>query len=96
MDGELDGILAVYSGESGAFDVHSVATLEDLTSTLGNGIARLRSRRELRRAFVNSIDLVAAVVESRDPYTAGTRRWWPSWPGPSASRWASTSTASTA
>ena len=71
VDGELDGILAVYSGESGAFDAHSVATLEDLTSTLGNGIARLRSRRELRRAFVNSIDLVAAVVESRDPYTAG-------------------------
>ena len=57
--------------KSGAFDDHSVATLEDLTATLGNGIARLRGRRELRRAFVNSIDLVAAVVESRDPYTAG-------------------------
>jgi PAS domain S-box-containing protein len=71
VDGELDGILAVYAGEPGAFDEHSVASLEDLTSTLGNGIARLRGRRELRRAFVNSIDLVAAVVESRDPYTAG-------------------------
>ena len=71
VDGELDGILAVYAGEPGAFDDHSVAMLEDLTATLGNGIARLRGRRELRRAFVNSIDLVAAVVESRDPYTAG-------------------------
>ena len=71
VEGELDGILAVYAGDPGAFDDHSVATLEDLTSTLGNGIARLRGRREVRRAFVNSIDLVAAVVESRDPYTAG-------------------------
>ena len=71
VDGELDGVLAVYAGAPGAFDDHSLASLEDLTSTLGNGIARLRGRTELRRAFVNSIDLVAAVVESRDPYTAG-------------------------
>jgi HD-GYP domain-containing protein (c-di-GMP phosphodiesterase class II) len=71
VDGTFDGVLAVYASEPDAFDDHSVATLEDLTATLGNGMARLRGRSELRRAFVNSIDLVAAVVESRDPYTAG-------------------------
>ena len=48
-----------------------MAVLEDLARTLGYGIARLRDRGRARRAFVNSIDLVAAVVESRDPYTAG-------------------------
>jgi PAS domain S-box-containing protein len=71
VDGELDGILVVLSGEPDAFDDHSVATLEEVAAALGNGMARLRDRKELRHAFVNSIDLVAAVVESRDPYTAG-------------------------
>jgi HD-GYP domain-containing protein (c-di-GMP phosphodiesterase class II) len=71
VDGELDGILVVLSGEPDAFDDHSMATLEEVAAALGNGMARLRDRKELRHAFVNSIDLVAAVVESRDPYTAG-------------------------
>jgi PAS domain S-box-containing protein len=71
VDGEVDGVLVVFAGEPDAFDPHSVAILEDVASTLGNGITRLRDRKELRHAFVNSIDLVAAVVESRDPYTAG-------------------------
>ena len=71
VDGVVDGVLVVFSGEVGAFDDHAVAILEDVASALGNGVTRLRDRRELRHAFVNSIDLVAAVVESRDPYTAG-------------------------
>jgi len=71
VDGAVDGVLVVFAGEPDAFDAHRVAVLEDVASVLGNGITRLRDRRELRHAFVNSIDLVAAVVESRDPYTAG-------------------------
>ena len=71
VDGELDGVFTVYAVEHDAFDEHAVAVLQDLARTLGFGMGRLRDRSELHQAFASSIDLVAAVVESRDPYTAG-------------------------
>ena len=71
VDGRPDGVLTVYATEPEAFDDHAVAVLEDLTRTLGFGLERVRDRADLRQAFASSIDLVAAVVESRDPYTAG-------------------------
>ena len=71
VDGQIDGVLTVFAAERDGFDQGAVALLEELSATLGYGIGRLRDRSELRQAFVNSIDLVAAVVESRDPYTAG-------------------------
>lgn len=69
--GAPDGVLTVFASERDAFDDHAVLVLEDLTRTLGLGIERVRARADLRQAFASSIDLVAAVVESRDPYTAG-------------------------
>ena len=54
-----------------AFAAHAVSVLEDLTQTLGYGLERVRNRNDLHQAFASSIDLVAAVVESRDLYTAG-------------------------
>jgi HD-GYP domain-containing protein (c-di-GMP phosphodiesterase class II) len=71
IDGKLDGVLTVYAAERGSFDDHAREVLEELTRTLGFGVERLRDRADLHQAFVSSIDLVAAVVESRDPYTAG-------------------------
>ena len=71
VDGVLDGVFTVYATEPGAFDRQAEAVLEDLARTLGFGIGRLRDRADLNDAFSNAIDLVAAVVESRDPYTAG-------------------------
>jgi PAS domain S-box-containing protein len=71
VGGRTDGVFTVYASEHHAFDDHTVAVLEDLTRTLGYGIERLRDRDDLHVAFASSIDLVAAVVESRDPYTAG-------------------------
>ncbi len=71
IEGSLDGVFSVYASEPDAFDEHSLSILEDLATTLGYGVARVRERNELHRSFVSAIDLVAAVVESRDPYTAG-------------------------
>ena len=71
VGGRTDGVFTVYATECDAFDDHAVAILEDLTRTLGYGIERTRGRDDLQQAFASSIDLVAAVVESRDPYTAG-------------------------
>ncbi len=71
IDGEVDGALAIYAAETDAFDGRAIATLEDLAAELGYGIGRLRERQQLDRAFSSAIDLLAAVVESRDPYTSG-------------------------
>ena len=71
VDGAVDGVLTVYAAEPRAFDDRAVSVLGNLARTLGVGIERLRNRSDLHQAFVSSIDLVASVVESRDPYTAG-------------------------
>lgn len=71
IDGEVDGAFSIYAAEADAFDDRAIATLEDLAAELGYGIQRLREREQLDRAFAAAIDLLAAVVESRDPYTSG-------------------------
>jgi len=71
VDRLVNGVLTVYASEPQAFDAHAQDVLQELSRTLGFGIERLRDRAELHQAFVSSIDLVASVVESRDPYTAG-------------------------
>jgi PAS domain S-box-containing protein len=71
VNGVVEGSFAVYADEPRAFEPRVVRLLEDLVRSLGFGIDRLRDRRDLEVAFANSIDLVASVVESRDPYTAG-------------------------
>lgn len=70
VDGRPDGILTVYAAGPDAFNDRALAVLEELARTLGSGLERVRDRADLRQAFASSIDLVAAVVESRDPYTA--------------------------
>ena len=71
VNGVVEGAFNVYADEAGAFEPRVVRLLEDLVQSLGLGIERLRDRRDLEVAFANSIALVASVVESRDPYTAG-------------------------
>jgi len=71
IEGTLNGVFTVHAAEADAFDEHSLSILDDLATTLGYGLDRVRERDELHRSFVSAIDLVAAVVESRDPYTAG-------------------------
>jgi len=50
VDGIVDGALAVYASEAGAFDDRAARVLEDLGAELGYGIARLRDIERLARA----------------------------------------------
>jgi PAS domain S-box-containing protein len=71
VDGQIDGVLTVYGDEVGEFDPRAQTLLADLANDIGYGLARLRDRAQLAEALVNSVDLLAATMESRDTYTAG-------------------------
>lgn len=71
VDGQIDGAFIVYAAEPHAFDDVAVSLLEDLAAQLGYGLNRLRERAQLDRALGSAVDLLAAAVEARDPYTAG-------------------------
>ena len=66
-----DGALMVYAFEPHAFDEVSRVLLEDLAADIGYGIERLRDAERLTEALTSSVFVLAAAVESRDPYTAG-------------------------
>jgi response regulator RpfG family c-di-GMP phosphodiesterase len=72
------GALMIYSGEPDAFNHDEVALLTELAADLAYGITSLRARveraqyvRTIRRNLEETIQAIAAVVEMRDPYTAG-------------------------
>jgi len=71
IDDLVDGALMVYAAERHAFGERAVALLANLAAELGYGLDRLRDRNRLDGALRNAVDLLAATVESRDPYTAG-------------------------
>ncbi len=71
VDGLTDGALMVYALEDRAFDDVSRILLEDLAADVGYGIERLRDAERLTEALKSSVFVLAAAVESRDPYTAG-------------------------
>jgi PAS domain S-box-containing protein len=78
---ETFGALSIYSSETNAFDGEEVQLLQELASNLSYGITTLRARIEseqnaviLRKSLEQSIQTIAATVESRDPYTAGHQR----------------------
>ncbi|MCG2585043.1 HD domain-containing phosphohydrolase [Massilia sp. TS11] len=81
----LPDTLTLYAAEADAFDSEEVKLLQMLTEDLGFGLAALRTRAErdrmieeeqrhgeaLRASLVDSLRAIAAMVEMRDPYTAG-------------------------
>jgi PAS domain S-box-containing protein len=71
VDGDVDGALMVYADELGAFDDTARVLMEDLAADLGYGLSRLRDAHRLAEALSSSVFVLAAAVESRDPYTAG-------------------------
>ena len=71
VDGQIDGALMVYAAETGSFDDLARTLLEDLAADLGYGLSRLRDAAHLAEALSSSVFVLAAAVESRDPYTAG-------------------------
>lgn len=83
MKGEqVFGALHIYASDTNAFkDEEEVRLLEELTNDLAYGILSLRTRVShehqemiLRESLEQSIQTIAATVESRDPYTAGHQR----------------------
>jgi PAS domain S-box-containing protein len=71
VEGEVDGALMVYAADNEAFDPLAQSLLEDLARDIGYGLTRLRDASRLAEALSSSVFLLAAAVESRDPYTAG-------------------------
>ncbi|MEO8159521.1 MAG: PAS domain S-box protein, partial [Betaproteobacteria bacterium] len=75
------GAIGIGASESEAFDDDELKLLQELAGDLAYGIANLRAGIEqlaatekLRRGLENTIDAIAATMETRDPYTAGHQR----------------------
>ena len=75
------GVLSIYSSHWQTFDANEVELLEELAADLSYGILNLRTRAAhdrhealLRDSLEQSIQAIAATVESRDPYTAGHQK----------------------
>jgi len=71
VDGRIDGALMVYASEPDTFDRLAEALFDDLAADLGYGLARIRDAARLAEALSSSVYVLAAAVESRDPWTAG-------------------------
>jgi len=80
-EGEAIGVLAMYSTQRDAFDQQITSFLADAATDLAIGVRsqRLRSKLEatlgsLRKSLYGTVEAVARMVETRDPYTAGHER----------------------
>jgi HD-GYP domain-containing protein (c-di-GMP phosphodiesterase class II) len=72
------GALTIYSGQPDAFAPNEVTLLNEFADDLAYGLRALRVRAERRNYFSkikrnleDTIQAIVAVVEMRDPYTAG-------------------------
>jgi HD-GYP domain-containing protein (c-di-GMP phosphodiesterase class II) len=88
VDGDVIGVLTVYSDAPGAFGDDEIRLLEELAGDIAFGINTRRTDRayqagilelaqqatRLRSTFESAIGALAATVEQRDPYTAGHQR----------------------
>jgi len=88
VNGSAIGILSIYAAEPDAFDAGEVELLTELGNDLAFGIETLRTRAErdrtawqhlhhaeiLQKSMEQSIQAIAAIVDARDPYTAGHQR----------------------
>lgn len=87
-NGEVIGALTIYAAEPGAFGTDQVALLEEMAGDLAFGIVNLRTRSErdkavserqhyierLHAGLEEALEAITALVEMRDPYTAGHQR----------------------
>lgn len=64
-------VLTIYAAEPNAFDEEETEKLEELAQTLAFGHEALLGRQKRFDVLEKSVTALAAVVESRDPYTAG-------------------------
>lgn len=77
-NGRTFGVLVIYASEPNAFSTDEVALLEEMADDLAFGIGTLRLRQEqqrnaerLRKGLEDTVLAISAMVEMRDPYTAG-------------------------
>lgn len=75
------GALMIYAAEPDAFSDEEVSLLEELAADLAFGIVNLRVRKErdrmqtaLQKSLEDTVQVIAATLEMRDPYTAGHQR----------------------
>ncbi len=78
---EVFGSLTIYAFGPDAFTAEEVKLLEELAGDLAYSIITLRtrialaeSRERLSQSLEGSVEAIAAMVESRDPYTAGHQK----------------------
>lgn len=69
--GEVFAVLNIYAAEANAFDEEEAEKLEELAQTLAFGHEAIIERQKIFSVLEKSVAALAAVVESRDPYTAG-------------------------
>jgi len=80
-EGQVVGALNMYSGARDAFKDDEVGFLTRVANDIAVGVKTLRLQKDLERSLERAwnilkgtIDAVAAVSETRDPYTAGHQR----------------------
>lgn len=71
VGGRATGVLAVYAEEPDCFDHRAEELLEELALELGLGLDRIHVAERMTAAREDTIRVLAATVEIRDPYTAG-------------------------
>jgi response regulator RpfG family c-di-GMP phosphodiesterase len=77
-DGEVTGVLAIYSGQRHAFDEETTGFLAEFANDIAIGVHSLRLDKNLhatldhlRSSMDSTVEAIARMVELRDPYTAG-------------------------
>lgn len=80
-NGEVLGVLAVYSGQRNAFDEETTQFLAEVANDIALGVHALRLDKRLhatlvslRKSLDGTVEAIARMVELRDPYTAGHER----------------------
>jgi response regulator RpfG family c-di-GMP phosphodiesterase len=81
FEGEVNGVLSIYSEARHAFDEQAIHFLTEVAGDIAIGVHSLRLDRDLHttldhlRSSMNStVEAIASMVELRDPYTAGHER----------------------
>ena len=80
-EGDVMGVLAIYSRQRNAFDQEAIKFLAEVANDIAIGVHSLRlnnkleaTLKSLRKSLDGTIEAIAGMVELRDPYTAGHER----------------------
>jgi HD-GYP domain-containing protein (c-di-GMP phosphodiesterase class II) len=68
---DLDGVIVAADRQDGAFDRHDVDSLLSVGDQAAVAVRNRSLERELQRAYVATVSMLADAVEAKDPYTHG-------------------------